>query len=242
MAEVIWISHRGYCEDGATENTRASFDASLALGFNHLETDLRLTRDGIIVLHHDDELQRTFGVPGRVSELSWAELTRLKTKDSQSLLRLDDLYARYSPYQWTFDIKPPEDEKTLAALSTWLDSNNARDWFEGHVRFLFWSERTEALAKRIFPNTKRLAREAQCYRAGLASLIGLPILGAIQKDETYSLPPRFVGLELFSARILQAYRSKGARLLAYLPPTEELAKKAYMLGFDEILTNGRKCF
>lgn len=242
MTEVIWISHRGYCEEGATENTKASFDAALRLGFTHLETDLRLTRDGVIVLHHDDELKRTYGSAGKISTLDWKDLEALRTPDHQTLLRLDDLYELYPAYQWTFDIKPPGDGKTLEALAEWIKLHKAQDWFETHVRFLLWNPEADKQARRILEKIMRLAREPECYRAGLASLLALPFLGGIQKGMTYSIPPKFAGRDLFSSRMVRSYHRRGARLLAYLPPTEELAKKAYSLGFDEILTNGRKYF
>ena len=51
-------AHRG----GAAlrpENTIASFDYGLSLGADGLEFDVRLSRDGVVVVHHDATLERT---------------------------------------------------------------------------------------------------------------------------------------------------------------------------------------
>lgn len=46
------LAHRGYCGQ-ARENSLAAFDAALQLGCTGIETDLRATADGVVVLMHD---------------------------------------------------------------------------------------------------------------------------------------------------------------------------------------------
>ena len=69
-------AHRG----GAAlrpENTIEAFDHGLALGADGLEFDVRLTRDGAVVVHHDDTLERTTSGRGRIAACSAAELRAL---------------------------------------------------------------------------------------------------------------------------------------------------------------------
>jgi len=69
-------AHRG----GAAlrpENTIASFDYGLSLGADGLEFDVRLSRDGVVVVHHDRTLERTTNGAGDLSALSADELGRL---------------------------------------------------------------------------------------------------------------------------------------------------------------------
>ena len=66
-------AHRG----GAAlrpENTIASFDYGLSLGADGLEFDVRLSHDGIVVVHHDATLERTTNAAGPVSALTADEL------------------------------------------------------------------------------------------------------------------------------------------------------------------------
>ncbi|KAH1288000.1 hypothetical protein KXV31_006487 [Aspergillus fumigatus] len=61
------------------ENTPESFRAAAAAGCDAIETDLRVSRDGVIVLCHDRSLERVYGVKRLVDECTWAELQSLKT-------------------------------------------------------------------------------------------------------------------------------------------------------------------
>jgi len=69
-------AHRG----GAAlrpENTIEAFDNGLALGADGLEFDVRLTRDGAVVVHHDDALERTTSGRGRLSACTSDELRKV---------------------------------------------------------------------------------------------------------------------------------------------------------------------
>jgi glycerophosphoryl diester phosphodiesterase len=65
------IGHRGAAAL-APENTRASFDAALALGVDAIETDVRATSDGVLVLLHDERLERTTDGAGPVHAAPWS--------------------------------------------------------------------------------------------------------------------------------------------------------------------------
>jgi glycerophosphoryl diester phosphodiesterase len=58
------------------ENTMASFRRAVADGADALELDVHATRDGVVVVIHDDTLDRTTDGPGRVREQTFAELSR----------------------------------------------------------------------------------------------------------------------------------------------------------------------
>ena len=59
------------------ENTILAFDHGLALGADGLEFDVHLSRDGIVVIHHDATLDRTTNGHGPVAALNADELARL---------------------------------------------------------------------------------------------------------------------------------------------------------------------
>ncbi|MCB9138179.1 MAG: glycerophosphodiester phosphodiesterase family protein [Caldilineaceae bacterium] len=73
------IAHRGAPKE-EPENTLASFARALKQGADVLETDLRFSRDGEIVLFHDATLERMTDGAGTVSEQSLARLKRLETR------------------------------------------------------------------------------------------------------------------------------------------------------------------
>lgn len=67
------IAHRG-ASALAPENTLAAFAAALDLGVGTIETDLRATRDGQLVLAHDADLARLTGRPLRIEDCTLADL------------------------------------------------------------------------------------------------------------------------------------------------------------------------
>lgn len=69
-------AHRG-ASATAPENTLAALRAALAAGADMAEIDVQLSRDGVLVLMHDDTLERTTDGTGRLRERSLAELKRL---------------------------------------------------------------------------------------------------------------------------------------------------------------------
>ncbi len=81
------IGHRG-AAGLAPENTYAGFDIALGLGVDGIETDVQKTKDGVLVLFHDDRLDKTTNGTGVLQELRWNELQEL---DAGSWF--DDKYA-----------------------------------------------------------------------------------------------------------------------------------------------------
>ena len=70
------IAHRG-ASALAPENTMAAFEKAIELGADAIELDLHLTRDGELVVIHDDTLDRTTDGRGPVHGRSLEELKRL---------------------------------------------------------------------------------------------------------------------------------------------------------------------
>jgi len=77
------IAHRGLHDRarGIIENTASAFEAACRLGYA-IECDVQLSRDGVPMIFHDDDLDRLTGVPGPVSARSMAELAGYRLLDS----------------------------------------------------------------------------------------------------------------------------------------------------------------
>lgn len=70
---MINYAHRGASEY-APENTMSSFYLGLLQGANGIETDVQMTKDGVLVLFHDDTIMRMTGAEGGVNDYSLEEL------------------------------------------------------------------------------------------------------------------------------------------------------------------------
>src|SRR5436190_1566404 len=98
------IGHRG-AAGHAPENTFAAFDRGLAMGVDGVETDIRATRDGVLVLLHDATVDRTTDGSGAIAAMAWEEAQRLDAAarfrggahefGAQRIPRLDDFLDRY---------------------------------------------------------------------------------------------------------------------------------------------------
>ncbi|WP_226000310.1 glycerophosphodiester phosphodiesterase [Paenibacillus sp. BJ-4] len=74
--KVINFAHRG-ASGVCPENTMAAFRHALELGATGIETDVQRTKDGHLVLIHDESLERTTGSPLDVRDITLQELNTL---------------------------------------------------------------------------------------------------------------------------------------------------------------------
>lgn len=73
---IYVAAHRGFC-DRYPENTMEAFRAAAELGVDQIETDVRVTKDGELVLIHDSTVDRTTNGTGKVCDKTYAELLAL---------------------------------------------------------------------------------------------------------------------------------------------------------------------
>lgn len=236
MPDPIWISHRGYCKT-ATENTAEAFRAALALGFDHLETDLRCTADGHLVLSHDDDLSRVTFTPLSIKASTRAQLEKMTLKGGEHLLFFDDFLEEFANCHWILDIKPEQGAQVLECLLAWWEKPGYKPFFDQRVRFLFWEPEQQRTLLHSKPEAQCMATIRECQRAGTCCLVGLTGLANIRPGVTYAVPPKWHGIPLLCPPVVNRYRAQGGRVLAYLPEDQAQAQTAVDLGVDEILTN-----
>src|SRR5215203_6915763 len=75
MTTPLIVAHRG-ASAVAPENTMAAFREAIAVGADGIEFDVRLTKDLVPVVIHDNSLRRTGGVAARIADLTWNELRK----------------------------------------------------------------------------------------------------------------------------------------------------------------------
>ena len=81
-ASPIIQGHRGTIENGLPESSIASFEYVLEQMPAVFEIDPRLTKDSVIVVFHDANLERTSTGKGRVIDYTWEELQKLYLKNA----------------------------------------------------------------------------------------------------------------------------------------------------------------
>lgn len=103
------LAHRGLPtavgEDSPVwENTAAAFAAAHAVGAEFIETDCRVTADDVVVLFHDETLERQFGDPRPVHEVSSIELADMLAPFG-GLLSVRDALEDFPDTRFNIDVK-----------------------------------------------------------------------------------------------------------------------------------------
>ena len=103
---MLVLGHRG-ASAHAVENTMAAFERARADGADGVELDVRLARDGELVVFHDDDLRRLAGRAERIADLDTAQLGRVELAGGERIPRLDEVLAATGPLLVNVEIKPP---------------------------------------------------------------------------------------------------------------------------------------
>ena len=104
--QPIAFAHRGAHLDVA-ENTWMAFTAAAALGYRYIETDVRGTADGHVIICHDARARRLAGLAGRVSRLTLAQLRGAPAVSDgpAEVPVLADVLAGFPELRFNIDVK-----------------------------------------------------------------------------------------------------------------------------------------
>lgn len=80
---IAWkYAHRGLHDDVYPENSMPAFKAAMEAGFG-IELDVHLSKDGEVIVFHDDNLKRMTGIDGRPEDYTRAELADMRLDGSE---------------------------------------------------------------------------------------------------------------------------------------------------------------
>lgn len=117
----IAFAHRGG-RDVAPENTMASFEHAVSLGYRYLETDVHRTIDGALMSFHDPDLNRTCGIDAQIGEMTAAEVAEARVDGEHSIPLMSDLFEAFPDARFNIDAKSEESVEPLAALVKQFDA------------------------------------------------------------------------------------------------------------------------
>jgi len=131
VAKPLILGHRGFSA-GYPENTRLAMVKAMEAGAHGVEWDVQLSRDGQVMVMHDERVDRTTDGHGLLRQLTYAELRRLnaaggaleRSFEPVPMLSevLDDLYQIQPDGFYNLEIKVADDrwqalvDKTLAVV------------------------------------------------------------------------------------------------------------------------------
>jgi glycerophosphoryl diester phosphodiesterase len=121
---VLAFAHRGgayHPEIEGLENTLAAFEHAVALGYDYLETDVHVTRDGVLLAFHDTVLDRVTDRKGEIARLSYDEVRTAVIGGRAEIPTLAMLFDAFPETRFNIDIK------SEGAVSGLADLINARE-------------------------------------------------------------------------------------------------------------------
>jgi glycerophosphoryl diester phosphodiesterase len=100
----IPFAHRGGAAEVGGENTLAAFARATALGYRYLETDGRVTSDGVLLAFHDERLDRVTDLEGRLEDRPWTEVRHARV-GGEPIPRMEELLDAFPDARFNIDPK-----------------------------------------------------------------------------------------------------------------------------------------
>jgi glycerophosphoryl diester phosphodiesterase len=82
-----------------------AFEYAVGVGYRYLETDVQVTSDGVLTAFHDNDLRRTTGRPGKISDLPWSEVSTALVDGTAHIPLLEDLLGAWPDARINIDCK-----------------------------------------------------------------------------------------------------------------------------------------
>src|SRR5690606_8491342 len=98
------FAHRGNAAH-CPENTMRAFESAVRLGYRYLETDVHVTRDGVLLAFHDHVLDRVTDRTGRIGALTWSEVRQARVGGLEPIPLLEDVLGTWPEVRVNIDPK-----------------------------------------------------------------------------------------------------------------------------------------
>jgi glycerophosphoryl diester phosphodiesterase len=224
------MAHRGGAIEHV-ENTMPAFEACVALGYTYLETDVRVTADGVLLAFHDPTLDRVTDRTGRVENLPWREVSGALIGGRDPVIRLDDLLGAWPDVRFNLDIK-------AAGVLAPLVRTVRRLKVEDRICLGSFSDARIAAARRVFgPDVCTslgprgvAALRLSSYSPRAAGLVRIQA-GCAQ------VPLQLGGRPLVDERFIAAAHARSLQVHVWTVDSEPEAAEMLDLGVDGVMTD-----
>ena len=240
------VAHRGGSLL-APENTLVAFDRALALGADALEIDVRRTRDGAVVVFHDDDTARLTGQNGTIEGRSLAEVRALDagfsfTTDGGGTFpmrglgvripTLGEVLARYPSLRLNIDAKPYE-PALAEALARAVVEAGASD----RVCVGSFFDAQAARLGRLLPGVARFLPQGAATCHVLAAKGGGEGSGCPRDYDLADLPHRMNGLTVVDAKVVAHFHALRIPVHVWTVDEEAEMRELIALGVDGLVTD-----
>jgi glycerophosphoryl diester phosphodiesterase len=240
------VAHRGGSLL-APENTFVAFDRATALGADAIETDVRRTRDGVVVVFHDEDTARLTGVPGTIEARTLAELEALDaahafTADGGGTfphrgrgVRIPTLaatLARYPATRFSIDAKSGDPPLAHALVAAIRDAAA-----EGRVCIGSFHDAQARRLGQLLPSACRFLPQRAAAWHVLAAHAGLSGAWCPRGFDLAALPPRRGPIPVVTSRTVAHFHRLGMPVHVWTVDDEREMRRLLALGVDGIVTD-----
>lgn len=220
------LAHRGLALQ-EPENTLAAFRAASAEGAGYLETDVRLTRDGIAVLAHDATFTAADGRTGAIVSSTAAELAAVDLGGGTGFVSLADALAAFPDSCFNIDVKVDEAvPATVAAIH--------RAGATERVLLASFSEPRRQRLALALPGVATSPGRSGVIRVLVAS--ATPGTGAMRLALAGARALQ-VPVRVITGRLVRAVHAAGAEVHAWTVNDAPTMRRLLDLGVDGIVTD-----
>ncbi|MDO4899468.1 glycerophosphodiester phosphodiesterase [Actinomyces sp.] len=228
------VAHRGGGGE-VPENTWTAVEHVVELGLTWMETDLRATADGVVVLSHDADLARTAGDARHIRGLTWEELATVDAGDGRPFVRLDEALAAHPQIRFNIDLKDS------AVVQPALQTVREADALE-RVRFASFSARRLAVLRRQEPRA--------VTSLGVGDVAGLMLLSEAAvplphsrwawtngRVDAVQVPISFHGVPVITRRFIAQAHTAGLEVHVWTVDDPEQMRRLASRGVDAVITD-----
>jgi glycerophosphoryl diester phosphodiesterase len=227
----------------APPNTLFALQRATAMGADMLEADVQQTRDGVLILRHDDTLDRTTNMTGRIVDYDWSELQAADAGVNTKIAResfanrgiliptLEDALATFPAARWNLEIKNDTAAAAREMCRVILEAKA-----EDRVLVASFHDSAMSEFRRACPSvaTSMSSREVRDFviaaRLGVSRFIQTPAV-AIQ------IPMSAENLDLTHPRIIAAAKARGIVLHYWTINLPEDMTYLISAGADGLITD-----
>lgn len=220
------FAHRGFAPDGG-ENSMAAFERAVGLGYRYLETDVRVTADGVALAFHDASLDRVTDARGRIDRLPWSQVRQARIAGREPIPLLTDVLAAWP------DVRVNLDVKSDRAIAATVDAVRRTGSLDRICVGAFSTARVSAVRRALGPRL--------CTALGPREALGLRVtprrLGAGLAGRCAQVPARIGPTALVDRRYVAAARRLGVAVHVWTVNSEPEMHRLLELGVDGIMTD-----
>lgn len=227
------FAHRGWHlgELAGMENSLSAFRRAAAEGYHYLETDVRATRDGVVVVIHDPTLDRTTDSSGQVEKLGWADVRAAQVGGREPVCRLADLLEELPEALLNIDVKA---DSAVGPVLELLDRTN--EWHR--VCLASFSEaRLQRLRTTAGPRLLTSMGPASAAALRLRSVAPLQRIAAPIRGELAQLPVRVCGIPLVDRAVVRYAHQRGLEVHVWTVNRAVELQGLLELGVDGLITD-----